>query len=161
MQIIRSAISLFLLFVYSISFAHDLIPHCHFSEATEKIAAEHGEQHHHLENHKHAKIEDLDDDDILHENHLDDSLFDFVVCLLSELEHPASDAAHQHYIPVNTNDNSKNELTKIKLVAVLTVVFNLSAVTESPLPFGNNTTLVLQVPDIVSSPHRGPPFLSC
>lgn len=160
-MITRSIISFFLLLVYSISFAHDLIPHCHFSETSEQISTEHGEQHHHLENHKHAKTEDLDDDDILHENHLDDSLFDFVVCLLSEMEHPVGGGHHQQYIPASTNDNFKNELSKIRLVAVLAVVFNLSTITESLLPFGNNTTLILQVPDIVSSPHRGPPFLSC
>ncbi|MCB0410726.1 MAG: hypothetical protein KDD29_10940, partial [Flavobacteriales bacterium] len=104
MQIIRSSISFLLLLVYSISFAHDLIPHCHFSEATEQIAAENGEQHPHLENHKHAKIEDLDDDDILHQNHLDDSLFDFLVCIFSELDHP-SGLAHHHFL--TKDDNSK------------------------------------------------------
>ncbi|MCI5055487.1 MAG: hypothetical protein MRY83_05215 [Flavobacteriales bacterium] len=160
MQVIRSVISLFLLLVYSISFAHDLIPHCHFSEITEQIASEHGHLHHHLKNHKHAKFEDLDDDDILHENHLDDSLFDFVICLLSELEHPASEIPHHHYVPVNTNDNPKNEPTKFRLVSVLVSVFNLPIVTEPLIPTGNDTTLVLEVPDIISSPHRGPPLIS-
>lgn len=160
MQFVKSIISLFLLLTYSIGFAHDLIPHCHVDEAMEYMIEEHGEKHHHLEHHNHAKIEDLDDDDVLHENHLDDSLFDYVVCLLSELQHN-EDLAHQHYISATINNDSEKGFAKTKLLAVLLITcFELTS-DESFVPIDRYNESYSQLPFVVSPPHRGPPFLSC
>lgn len=160
MQFAKAIISLLLLFTYSIGFAHDLIPHCHADEAIELITTEHGENHHHLEHHNHAKIENLDDDDVLHENHLDDSLFDYVVCLLSKLQHNQG-LAHLHFIHATTDNDSEKECARTSLLAVLLVTYVEFTSEEPFILFDRYIANNSQSPFIVASPHRGPPFLSC
>ena len=160
MQVIRSVISLFLLLVYSISFAHDLIPHCHFDKMSEHIVAEQGESHHHHEHHTHEADEETDHEHITHQNHLDDGLLDYVICLLSELEHP-SEYAHRHYAPVISNDNFLKGLDKPKFVAILFTVFTAPEIDMLPSRYATELAFTYHSPPLLNSPHRGPPSISC
>jgi len=162
MQFIKSVISVFLLLTYSIGFAHDLIPHCHIDGSTEHAIEAHEANHHHLEHHNHAITEHIDDDDdVLHENHLDDSLFDYVVCLLSTLDHQASDEAHQHINPENTTHVSIKGLAKNKF-ASLHFAAEIDPTDNKPFfLFNRNRAVHYQAPFAVAAPHRGPPSFYC
>lgn len=134
-----------------------MVPHCHFHEIEKQITSAHENEHHHLNNHKHATNKNREADTIQHENHLDNSFFDFVICLFNQLEHPAVGIEHQHFIVTDTKDNSSGEIAKLKSAVLLSVVVNLPLSTEFQPPYTNYMLPEPQVPCIVFSPHRGPP----
>ena len=157
MKLINPIIAVFLLLTYSFAFAVELVPHCHIDN---HIDIEKEEGHHHG-HHQHVSPENKDADDVLHKNHLDDSLLDFVICLLSELEHPESDILHQHLIISElTNFNSK-AVSKNKIIAVLASIFIEPSVLMTndkiDIPYLNEYQLLV----VNSLPNRGPPTFSC
>lgn len=161
MQIKRAIISCFLLFTYSLGFAHNLIPHCQELVSEIGIFSNAKDGHHHLEHHTHVEIEDLDEDDILHENHLDDSLYDFIVCLLSEMEHPVNECQVEHSIPSTLNDDLSKQLSKTKIIAVLCSVWGLTNPNESLSEYNSEAAVQYSSPPLCNSPNRGPPSISC
>lgn len=159
MKLIKPIIAVFLLLTYSFAFAVELVPHCHIDNHVEYLGFEKKGSHH--GHHQHVNLENKDADDVLHENHLDDNLLDFVICLLRELEHPESDILHQHIIISElTNINSKT-ISKTKIIAVLASIFIEPTVLITN--DGINTPYLSEYQSLVfnSSPHRGPPTFSC
>ena len=156
MKLIKSIIALFLLLTYSFAFAVELVPHSHINH----VNMEKGEGHHH-NNHQHVSTENKDADDVLHENHLDDNLLDFVICLLSKLEHPESDIFQQHLIVSELNNINPKSISKTKVIAILTAIFVDSSVLitndEIDTPYLNEYQSLV----VKSSPNRGPPSFSC
>ncbi len=76
--------SYFLLFVYSISFGHQIIPHHHHTES-ENHENEHVEAHH-------CVAESEAHDHVAHENHFHEGLLDYIGCILGGHEHnPATE----------------------------------------------------------------------
>lgn len=146
---LKTILSIFLLLIYSIGFAHNVIPHHHSYEVEE-----------HLLNHQHVNVVDLDEDDILHESHLDDSFVDYVLCLLSEIKHPSSYHVDHHFISFPKEDaSSKVFISKAIVVSAI--------ILEKPSP--NQSFTLVRTPyftnylsaNTTSSPFRGPPFYFC
>ena len=162
MQISRIIISCFLLFTYSLGFAHYLIPHCEASNIDHQVAAHQENPHHHHEHHQHTSDEkDVVHEDIVHNGHLDAGLYDLILCFLSDAEHPTNDCNLQHYLLAKTNDNIDTKLAKSRFVALLFVAFCITDQDEQ-IPESNSERAVAYLsPPIEDPPHRGPPSLSC
>lgn len=159
MSFLKSIISFFLLLSYSLGFAHDLIPHYHIGDEIEHIVAEYSRSHYHLEHHKHTEVIKWDKDDLKLRNHLGISLFNYIVCLLTELEHPKG--AHQHYvISAKSNETSEKVLKKNKLKVIDTVIFSKYKQKEILVEFDRELFFNYHTPFILSSYYRGPPFIS-
>ncbi|MEQ9187733.1 MAG: hypothetical protein RLP15_08355 [Cryomorphaceae bacterium] len=162
MQIKRALISLLLLLTYSLGFAHYLIPHCEANNIEHQVAAHEGNPHHHHEHHQHAfDDKHIDHEDIVHNDHLDGGVYDLVVCLLGDMEHPYQDCNLQHYLLSKTNDNVDIRLTNAKLVSILLTVFGFTDSNKALSEFSSEVATVCLSPPIGDSPHRGPPSLSC
>ena len=87
----KLAISLFLMFAYAIGFTHNVIPHCHHQAADN--------QHEHTEHHQHLSAGDDHNNEghVAHNEHLDEGVMDFIICLLSETEHPSPSGDESFY----------------------------------------------------------------
>ena len=157
MKIIKPIITVFLLLTYSLGFAHNLFPHCQ-----ELISGEYQASHHHHEHHQHESGEGTnpEHEHIIHEGHFDAGIYDFIICFLSEMEHPANDCNIENYVPAKANDNLK-ELTKAKLIAVLFTLFRFTEQFETLLEYSRADVTIYLSPLLDNSPHRGPPSLSC
>lgn len=150
MQIKRFISSLFLLLVYSLGFAHNLIPHCH---DVNEAFADHSELGHH--HHEHSEIHDHDGENhehVAHGSHVDEGLYDFLVCILFEMEHQEHGSV-LHFLP-----------TTIKVVnstqPFLVVLSNLSDVQEFDFikpTFKTTVTPGYFSPLIGALSLRGPP----
>ncbi|MCB9364322.1 MAG: hypothetical protein H6587_07130 [Flavobacteriales bacterium] len=157
MRLFKPIIALFLLLTYSFAFAVELVPHCHIDNHVEYFGFKDGK------NHQHVSPENKDADDVVHKNHLDDSLLDFVICLLNELEHPESDIFHQHVVVSELNNVNSKALSKTKIIAFLSAVLIKPITVKTNKEFNsyfyssNNYQSIL----LESSPHRGPPVFSC
>ncbi|MCO4806301.1 MAG: hypothetical protein KC456_06885 [Flavobacteriales bacterium] len=84
---------------YGIGFAHSAIPHCHHDTALAKLEHNH---HANVEHHNHEHDHD-DHHHVEHNDHLDEGLLDFVICLLTEVEHPDSDIDQSHLLMTSRN----------------------------------------------------------
>lgn len=159
MKLIKPIIAVFLLLTYSFAFAVELVPHCHIDNHVEYLGFEKKGNHH--GHHQHVSPENKDADDVFHENHLDDNLLDFVICLLSELEHPESDILHQHLIIYESNNIDYKSISKTKIIAVLASIFIEPSVLMTndkiDIPYLNEYQLLV----VNSLPNRGPPTFSC
>jgi hypothetical protein len=157
MKIIKSIISVSVLLTYSLGFAHTLVPHCQ-----ELISGEYQTSHHHHKHHQHQPGEEKNPnhEHILHENYFDAGVYDLILCILSETEHPSNECNVDHYIPVNGNDNLK-ELTKAKLLAVLFTLFQFPEQSDTLSDYIGEDVAIYQSPPLDNSPSRGPPYFSC
>jgi hypothetical protein len=159
MQFPKVILSYCLLLIYFVGFAHDLIPHCHdLAGHKESIQA----NHHHHEHHSHnsEKEKKPNHSHIPHGDHIDEGIYDLIVCLLSEAEHFDS-ICGAHLLPPH-GENSKGELTSNKLFKYSTVFSLGSKLSESLLisRVGKLPRAYLS-PSVSEFPHRGPPFFSC
>jgi len=85
----------FLILSYTLSFAHSLVPH---SEGL--IDGKHMHDLSHKHTHSHSKIHSHSTDDhIIHADHLDESFYDYLICIFSDLEHGESECAFEHETP--------------------------------------------------------------
>ncbi len=151
-------ISSILLLAYCLSFAHNLIPHCHHAIGQLAIPHTHAVQHEHHEEGDHHG--DENHTHIAHQGHLDEGLVDLLVCLLTETEHPGSDAG-EHFVMPNTELHKLDISSKIQITSML--IYWL-------FDFSEDCTLLVARPEIHSdytapllahSPLRGPPTISC
>lgn len=148
----KVVVSFLLLLTYSFGFMHNLIPHYEELESHNYSSANH--QHH-----QHTLNDDVitNYDHILHDNHFDEDLLDLIICFFSETKHANIGCDIQHYLPGETIDISKKELTKVKLVAIL-FSFVLNAEQSEPV-FIIETDLKAKYLSqaLANSPYRGPP----
>lgn len=154
----KNIIAVFLLFIYSIGFSIELVPHCHLDAHVNHASIDHEEKDNHG-NHKHVSLENQDDDDIYHRNHLDDNILDFVVCLLSEIEHAESD--FQHQIVLTDSNLNLNKTSQVKIIAILSSLYSIQTPEKKTkiLPIDISTKLITEISS--SPPLRGPPYFSC
>lgn len=151
MQIKKIIISLSLLLVYSLGFAHNLIPHCH---GVDEAFVEHSDlgHHHHQHAAEHVHAEE-DHQHVSHGSHIDENLYDFLVCILFEMEHQEHDSVF-HYLPT-----AQKLVTKNQTNPVIVPVATFSAINNLSKP-KNNVVIVLGYfsPLINELPLRGPPL---
>lgn len=150
--------------VYTISFAHELIPHCHHSISdTDEVHVQLTHHGHHDDWNQHH--DDGESHVSHHQGHsqeclsVTDDLFCFLSCFLSETEHPGLDG-DQHLLLPETESNPLNDRLKVQLASVLTILFD----------FHEDNAKVASQPEVkdfysprllAHSPHRGPPIISC
>lgn len=163
MQIKKAIISFLLLITYSLSFALSLAPRCQEVVCVDLSSESVKEKQHNHNHHQHSKTDKAENEHqhFVHADHYDEGFYDFVVCLISEIKHPAHDCNVQNYLPSKTYTLSSKSFNKHKSLAVLlAVVLQLksditSIVLNHSIPF-TYTSLSRE-----SSPHRGPPSLFC
>ena len=158
MQFYKTIISLLLLLTYSLGFAHNLIPHCHNSESTEHIVEHDG--HHHSHQHNTIEHSNSDHEHIAHKGHLDEGIYDYLVCLIHETETPESECEIEHCFTVNVNDNNL-KLNKLQSTIVLFAIFQPIPKDETTQSYAGYDEIRYLSPPIEDSPHRGPPVISC
>lgn len=160
MEFKRVVISCLLLFTYTFGFAHNLIPHCEASDIKHQTTHE-GNSHHHHEHHQHTTEDNVDHEHIAHNGHLDGGLYDFIVCFLSDTEHPTNDCNLKHYLLSKTNEKVDTKLAKIKLASILFAISRIVKQDESFSNFSSKPAAIYLSPPIEQFPYRGPPSFSC
>lgn len=102
MSLRRNIISLLMLLTYTLSFAHDIIPHCH-SEKSILNGVGFSEQQDHEHSHEHIAVNNNENKDLVqHSGHADIGLFDYVVCLLESVDHGVT---NNHEVVLSGNDD--------------------------------------------------------
>lgn len=160
MQLRKVILSIVLLLSYSLGMAHDVLPHYHANDLHSDIAV--GiKLHHHHSHHEHDPVEQPEHDHVTHEDHLDDGLLDYVICLLSEFDHESDDSEHLFYYPSNPEKINLKPVAKVKQALVLLSVLTAPA---GDIQFTGSTsefTSVYEPPILSGIPLRGPPAFTC
>jgi hypothetical protein len=143
-------ISISLLLVYSLGFAHNLIPHSH--ELNEAFI-DHSEigHHHHQHTGEHEHLEE-DHEHVAHGSHIDESLYDYLVCMLFEMEHQEH-GCELHYVP---------QVEKVVNTHLLTVIpaKAISNANNFSKPKPNSVIVPGYFSPLISEiPLRGPPLV--
>lgn len=159
MKIYKIVISVMLLLTYSLGFVHNIIPHTHNSETGEHIIADHDSGHKH---HQHTTTENSnkDHEHTPHNDHFDENLYDYFVCLFNEKDHPAESCNVHHHLPAKSNAPSLKKLDKTKLISTLLALFSKTEQTELIAGYHINSVITYLAPSIADNPLRGPPTLS-
>lgn len=156
MQLSRSILAFFFLFVYSLGFGQCNSPLCQNEDFETETS---GKVHNH-EHHEHSSDENSNDhEDIEHNGHLDEGILDLFACVFSDITFVDVDC--ELYINTNLSDDLKAD-SKIKLAAVLIVVCSdLNLVNAACSVLSNEQTLFFDIPIVRSNSLRGPPVISC
>jgi hypothetical protein len=157
MQGLKTSISILLILVFTIGFTHDFIPHHHEGIANINFSKQDSKEHH-LMHHQHVAAAQQDADDILHENHLDDNLYDYVICLLNDLS--IDDIWHIHFHNKKLDNDTQLEVqlkvTYPLIIAAANSFLNIAPKVSTLIPnypSRNYTNYKLQ-----TYSRRGPPF---
>jgi len=148
-QLKKIIISVSLLLVYSLGFAHNLIPHSH--DVNEAFANHSVIGHHH---HQHAdEHEHHDHEHVSHGTHVDENLYDFLVCVLFEMEHEEHGCVF-HQLPTTVKMVKKNQTD---------LVFSSNTTYNTPASLSKPTLSSVIVPGYFSPlisalSLRGPPL---
>jgi hypothetical protein len=160
MKIKQLIISIFFLFVYSLSFAHSLLPHEngfyaeHFPDVRNENETEHIHEHH---------CETPKESCIKHNDHCDDSIFDLLICLFSDVNINHSNCD----IKLNVNHFEKITNANSSDLTLKTIHSQFSIYAESSFKtvFKINESCFYLFLDhsgslIKDKPLRGPPIIS-
>jgi hypothetical protein len=142
----QSIISLFFLFVYTIGFSHGVIPHGHESSNHSHEHYEHDSENE-LESHHHVS----------HNDHFDESIYDLVLCLLSDLEHQD----HECSIEYNTKINYRGSINKntFEIVAISNYNrFNILQFVVQSIENNFKVNVPISWCIVTSQSRRGPPL---
>ena len=159
MRLKQLIISFFFLFVYSLSFAHSLMPHVNgfYSEHFPEVRAENENQH----IHSHHKCDTPTENCITHNDHCDTGIIDLIVCFFSDSHYHHSNECdhqlveHQQFkISPSNQFNHFNDGTVLIHLSFSLSNFNWSFNQCDLYQKGNLISLT------TSQSRRGPPFLS-
>lgn len=161
MKVRKNIISFLLIFAYSIGFAHEMIPHFHLEDGIGnhlEVSIETHHHHHHLGNHK--QVNTNDGNNIVHEDHQDDSLYDYLVCLLSAANHTASYSSLDASFPSFEVDHFENQCNK-NVIVNSSFFVNEAEVSCLKVDFFTSDECDYLSPITESDPNRGPPIFPC
>ncbi|MBL4624003.1 MAG: hypothetical protein JKY42_02505 [Flavobacteriales bacterium] len=150
MQLSKIVISLFLLLTYVVGFGHNVVHHHH-----DGAAHNHVETHHH---HDYKIGKENHHEHVAHGSHYDDSLYDLIVCFLSEEEHSSEACEVNYYVHTKTSRTINTSVAR--QIGILVSTFNFfSRIHSSNLncESANYIAIAYLSPSIDNSPHRGPP----
>jgi len=152
MKVGKIVISFFLLLTYSLGFAYNLVPH--YSDFG--IDNHHAIQHYHV----HASKQDKNPkhEHITHNNHFDEGIYNYIVCLTNETNGASTGATVEHYFTLNTNEIVLKKINALPVTMLLCAVFKIEAQPEIFNSF-NDVERIYLPPFIKESPHRGPPII--
>ncbi len=153
MQLKRTILSLVLLLSYSLGFAHNLLPHC--SNPDQFSHSHHQTHEHHTDAGDHASHAEH----IAHDNHEDEGLYDFLLCLLSEVDHHYHDELNTDFTFSKISELNLDFL-KIKINAVLNEIKKPSVFASFIPTVEVDLQRSYSVPLIGHERHRGPPVIS-
>lgn len=149
MKLKKSILSFLLLFTYTIGFAHDFIPHYHIEDVHFGVG-NHDHHSHVSENSNSTEI-------VEHGNHLDNGIYDYLVCIFSEGSH--------------SNHGTKNDVFQSSINSIihqpdtlLNEEFYIYLIKEIPLKVDSkfSTKPIRVQSNCLSSrsSRRGPPIFS-
>jgi len=154
----------FLLFLsYLIGFSHYLIPHCENAHETDTV---HDSQQNGIHLHQHHIEEGLVDKDqehdhFQHSDHFDEGIYDFLVCFLSEVEHPDTESGLDSFIVESSghplSNTYKDQLLSLAFYAEIKQYMFIPEI-ESKDSF---TPDIYPSPHLLFSPNKGPPYFTC
>lgn len=154
MQIYKSILSFFFLAVYLLGQGNCGMPNCDLELETKNTHA-----HYH---HEHAAGEEVPDDHIQHEDHLDEGFLDLLACVWSDFNSSTDNCKLYISSKIETNELSKfkwSESTILKVLSVL-VPLNTSEGNTNRV-IASNYQLKVDSPPVSQCPYRGPPVISC
>lgn len=159
----KLVISLFLLFTYTLGFTHDLIPHSHLGDdalhsTTEQHYDHHNKNHH---DHQHGHHGEMNLEHIVHADHMDDGLIEYLMCVLGESHHGTTQNDRCFYTIANVKDILKIRRAKDSFT---TLMFALNAdLNDNTLSgiINPEVKVAYHPPPILRAPNRGPPSSSC
>jgi len=150
----RIIISFFLLLTYTVGFAHQIIPH-HQDNAGAKHFCEAESENHH----ENAVDNCLELICFSHTDHCDEGIYDLLVCLFNDVNHPEDDCDNELYTVAPNNEKGFDELSKVKIAAILISTFaEVNFTTSTPI-FDQNIQVKYLSPFPSDTPLRGPPTL--
>lgn len=135
---------------YTLGVTHNFLPHYH-----EETSHHHQHHKHHNEDDENVKYEH-----ILHQGHYDKGLYDFIICLIHDIEHPSKDCYFDSYIAIKTNKSLK-KIDKLKLLATLINVNQSHYLVSPPSKYGFVASNIYFSPHTKTPPLRAPPSFSC
>lgn len=152
-----------LILTYAVGMSHELIPHCHTAEFGSHDDSQHSEQHHeHHDNLHHDTEIEVDHSHSSECVTLTEDWLCYIICLLSELEHPSSDFDVCFYVP-----NSINKIKDNWLQISLFAVFVLDSDSGEAITLSDHSGYAEGIiphyasPPLSGTPHRGPPLHTC
>lgn len=157
MQFRHSILAFFLLAIYCLGFLHVNVPHCENSHGENSQ----GETHHHHEHHEHELGDNNDDGHIAHNDHLDDGLYDYIVCLVTDIEHESDGCNMHHCAKIDLREFSLKQSFESKFIAAKSNLLGFGFFETNSLEFVEGKETSGLPPILVNSPRRGPPFISC
>ncbi len=152
MKFKQSILALFFLAIYSLGFCHGVVPHCE----SESISSE---THTH-EHHEHGD-DDSDDGHIVHADHFDEGIYDYIICLMVEMNHDEDGCNFHHCAKVNLQDISLKQVSDIEFLAVLVSFLDLGLMDSDDVDFSESKVDFALYTIANSISHRGPPQFSC
>lgn len=161
MQIKRIVILCFLMFTYILGFAHYFIPYCDSAANGCQFVVQHNDSCHNHQHHEHTPDYNIDHEHIQHNGHLDADIYDFIVCFLTDIEHPTKDCDLRYYLIGKTDNNIDIKLVKARLARVLFAYLSIIQQDEELPIYRSEIAGIYLSPSIEHSPHRGPPSTTC
>ena len=148
-------ISLTLLFVYTFSFAHNLVIHDHAEDNDIHAVTEHHHEHHvhdanHQENGEH----------ITHNNHCDEGVLDLLICVINDFGHHHNDCkiAEFDIESKRLSNLNKQNSKKIKLANFNFYLRLAPFVIKDKTQFRDHQLIVYAPPFLSQTSSRGPPI---
>lgn len=144
-------ISVFLLLTYFIGWTHELVPHFH---------------HAHTENHAHGEIKNSQDNhhhhnhnmegNTEHVDHVDESILDVFLCLISGMEHSTNDCAIHNYFPSSIKRVGKKQMETASVICVFQGFYTLPILENAQIAVPINIPIYKHF-YLSSLKLRGPP----
>ena len=165
MNVLKSSISITLLFAYVLGFGHSLTPHCEINcDGLEESKHEHDHDHH-----QHDADEKMveEHDHVDHGDHFDEDWMDYLVCLFSDIEHHGSGCHSPHLVTQEnvqwnkTVDKSADQsnISDFAVFIDYVLIGQKIATTSNRV---NGPPIRFEFQEHLSSfPLRGPPIYSC
>lgn len=149
MELRKTLLSFFLLFAYTIGFAHDFIPHYHIEDIHFGVGNK--------ELHSHLSEKNDFTNNVNHGEHLDAGIYDYLICVFNEANHSNHDDVNADSQDLINSAVFQNDIPFFEIQFFTTNEIGLSSnnVKVSTKPFRDNST------DFSSrSNRRGPPLFS-
>lgn len=147
MLALKNITAYILLWVYAISFGHQVLPHHHHDTGADHHTHITGADKHDAEDHNHVP----------HENHFDEGFIDYLACILASHQHnPATECEYANSI----RDQKTGSNVDYRLVAVSTCFSVVEPLVLEKAEWKPNVNLkLLQNPCFCQIETRGPPLV--
>jgi len=154
MQFARKIISVFLIVAYTFGVARAIHSNCNYKDESHHNL-EQNTSHHHHNHHTHSHNDD-DHSHILHKDHLDSGFLDFMMCIISDLDHPNSNS-QQEVIPSKHGHTYTTQFNKAKSKPYYSNLCFDNYLVEKHYEFNAEISFSYLIPSRDNYLSRGPP----